>query len=42
MALFLPWRKSFRPQFIYIVILLVPAVPLAQETAVFCVSELHS
>ena len=33
---------SFRPQFIYTVILLVPAVPLTQETAVFCVTELHS
>ena len=42
--IFLTWRQrcSFRPQFIYIVILLVPAVPLARETAVFCVPELHS
>ena len=42
--IFLSWRQwcSFRPQFICIVILLVPAVPLAQETAVFCVPELHS
>ena len=41
--IFLPWRHwcSFRPRSIYIVILLVPAVPLAQETAVFCVPELH-
>ena len=30
------------PQFIYIVILLVPAVLVAQKTAVFCVPELHS
>jgi len=38
--IFLPWRQwcSFSPQSIYTVILLVPAVPLAQETAVFCVS----
>jgi len=42
--IFLPWRQwcSFKPQFICIVILLVPAVPLTQETAVFCVPELHS
>ena len=42
--IFLPWRQwcSFRPQFTYIVILLVPAVPLPQETAVFCVPELRS
>ena len=41
--IFLPWRQwcSFSPQFIYIVILLVPAVPLAQETAVICVNEFH-
>ena len=42
--IFLPWRQwcSFRSQFMYIVILLVPAVPLTQETAVFCEPELHS
>ena len=35
---FSPWRQwcSFRPQFIYMVILLVPAVPLTQERTVFC------
>ena len=40
----LPWRQwcSFRPQFIYIMILLVPAAPLTQKTAVFCVPELRS
>ena len=42
--MFLPWRQwcSFRPHFIYLVILLVPAVPLTLVTAVFCVPELHS
>jgi len=41
---FLNWHqwRSFRPQFIYIVILLIPAVPLTQDTALFCVPELHS
>jgi hypothetical protein len=35
--IFFSWRQLywFRPQFIYIVIL-VPAVPLVQETEVFC------
>ena len=39
--IFLPWRQwcSFRAQFVYIAILLVP---LPQEIAVFCVTELHS
>ena len=43
-GIFLRWRQwcSFKPQFIYIVILLVPAAPLTQETAVFCVPQLHS
>jgi hypothetical protein len=42
--IFLPWSQwfSFKPQFIYIVILLVPSVPLAKETALLCVPELHS
>jgi len=42
--IFLPWhhRCSFRPQFIYIVIPLVPAVPLPHKTAVFFVPQLHS
>jgi hypothetical protein len=35
-------KCSSKPQFIYIVVLLVPAVPLTQETSVFCVPELHS
>jgi len=42
--IFLPWHQwcSFRPPFIYIVILLIPAVPLTQETSLFCIPELHS
>ena len=42
--IFLPWHQwyLFRPQFIYIVILLVPGVPLTQETAVIFVLKLHS
>ena len=42
--IFIPWPQwcSFWPQFIYIIILLVPAVSLSQETAVFCVTKLHS
>ena len=41
---FLPCRQwcSFKPQFIYIVILLVRAVSLVQETAICCAPEFHS